>query len=155
MFARLRQAVFGRERGSLGARGERVAARRLRNAGFRVLGRNVRLAGGEIDLLCLDPEGSSLVVVEVKSRVLRAGDVDHTRDARRPEASITADKRARLSRLAQAAARDRRITPGGVNRLRIDVVAIDFDPAGKRVIDVRHYPSAVGVTTPGARSRSG
>ena len=46
---------------------ERLAATHLRAAGWRVLSRNYRLRGGEIDLVCEDPEGV-VVFVEVKQR---------------------------------------------------------------------------------------
>lgn len=141
MLRRLRSLLGLGAPTSLGARGERVAARRLRNAGYRVLARNVRLAGGEIDLLAVDPSGKVLVVVEVKSRRV----LTDAGDARTPEAAITADKRQRLTRLAQAAAKHPSARSLGTRAVRIDVVAVDFDRTGRRALDVRHYPSAVGV----------
>ena len=50
----------------LGARGEREAGKFLRKQGLRILERNWRCRGGEIDLVCM--EGSVLVFVEVKTR---------------------------------------------------------------------------------------
>src|ERR1700744_6300744 len=52
--------------GPYGAYGERVAACFLRREKFRVLLRNVRVGGGEIDLVCR--EGEVLSFVEVKTR---------------------------------------------------------------------------------------
>lgn len=49
-----------------GRSGEDAAAAFLTASGYRVLGRNVRVPGGEIDAVCLD--GTTLVVVEVKRR---------------------------------------------------------------------------------------
>ena len=51
----------------LGARGEKLAARYLRQHGFKVLYRNFRgRHGGELDLVCRDRD--TLVFVEVKTR---------------------------------------------------------------------------------------
>ncbi len=50
----------------LGARGERRAAWFYRLRGYRIVGRNVRLGGGEIDLVV--QRGGLLVFVEVKAR---------------------------------------------------------------------------------------
>ena len=53
-------------RRSLGDFGERIAAHRLEAGGLRILDRNVRVPGGEIDLLA--EEGNDLVFVEVRTR---------------------------------------------------------------------------------------
>lgn len=55
------------DRRALGAFGEELAARYLENRGFEVVGRNVRTAYGEADIVCRD--GSELVLVEVKTRL--------------------------------------------------------------------------------------
>lgn len=52
--------------GLKGKAGEERAAQFLAENGYRIVGRNVRLPGGEIDLLCR--EGETVVVVEVKLR---------------------------------------------------------------------------------------
>lgn len=46
--------------------GEELAARFLTEHGYRVIARNLRAPGGEIDLVCID--GATLVFVEVKRR---------------------------------------------------------------------------------------
>jgi Predicted endonuclease distantly related to archaeal Holliday junction resolvase len=57
----------------LGALGERRAAWYFRLRGYRIVGRNVRLRRGEIDLIVR--RGKTLVFVEVKTRQsLRAGE---------------------------------------------------------------------------------
>ena len=50
----------------IGAYGERVAGAFVRRHGYRVLTRNYKTAGGEIDLVCR--HGDVLVFVEVKTR---------------------------------------------------------------------------------------
>lgn len=119
----------------LGPWGERLAARRLKRKGYRLLGRNVRSSMGEIDLLCMAPDKRTLVVVEVKTR--RPPDT-RTPNTPRPEDAITASKGARLVRLArlEAKRRDMERAP-----LRIDVVAIERPDTGPPV--VRHHVNAV------------
>lgn len=125
---------LGSRRGAgdpMGARGEREAEGHLRALGFQVLGRNMRMRGGEIDLLCVAPDERTIVVVEVKTR-------ERSNGMFTPEAAITARKRRTLVRLArqvQAANRwqDRPI--------RIDVVAIELGRDGHRAC--RHYEAAI------------
>ena len=50
----------------LGQRGENLAARHLRNQGYKILIRNFRCDVGEVDIIVRD--GRSLVFVEVKTR---------------------------------------------------------------------------------------
>lgn len=101
------------EKGSIG---ETAAADFLVARGFRVLQRNVRLPGGEIDLVCLD--GATLVFVEVKSRRAAGfGSALHAVDAR---------KRATLRRLAADYAQI--VAPTA--RYRFDIVALD----GERIV---------------------
>ncbi|MCE2528937.1 MAG: YraN family protein [Acidimicrobiia bacterium] len=56
---------FSAHRRHLGAFGERVAASFLERNGVRVLGRNIRIGRGELDLIAVDRAGR--FVVEVKS----------------------------------------------------------------------------------------
>jgi putative endonuclease len=49
-----------------GAAAEALAARHLADHGLRLLGRNFRVRGGEIDLICQD--GDTTVFVEVRRR---------------------------------------------------------------------------------------
>jgi len=130
----VREALRGDR--AVGARGEREAAKFLRRAGYRVKGRNLRLTAGEIDLLCAGPDGRTMVVVEVKSRV-RTGVAGESRVV--PEAAITAHKRAKLAALTRSL---RRANGWEDRPVRIDVVAVEMDAAGK-VLEVRHFVDAV------------
>lgn len=119
----------------LGRRGERVAARMLAIKGYRVLERNGTRAAGEADLLALAPDGRTLVLVEVKSRL-----VDPGRAAPPPEASVTREKQRRLVRIARSIAAG----PRGRGRpIRIDVVGVDFQRGRCRPRAVRHREGAV------------
>ncbi|MEV5510939.1 YraN family protein [Streptomyces orinoci] len=102
----------GSARQAIGRYGEKLAARRLTEAGMTVLARNWRCRDGEIDLVALD--GDALVVCEVKTR--RAGPYQH------PMAAVTPRKAERLRRLAERwLERHGGPPPGGV---RIDVVGV-------------------------------
>ncbi|MBF0294212.1 MAG: YraN family protein [Magnetococcales bacterium] len=69
---------------------ERLAARRLRGMGYRILASNVRLRGGELDLVA--KQGEILVFCEIKARrVTGSGE---------PGEAVDARKRHRLARLA-------------------------------------------------------
>lgn len=72
--------------GNRGREAEALAARYLERRGLRVVQRNFRIRGGEIDLICQD--GRILVFVEVRLR----GRNDYGGAA----ASITAAKRGRI-----------------------------------------------------------
>lgn len=69
-----------------GAAGEDAAARYLTRHGLRVVERNFRVRGGEIDLICRD--GTTVVFVEVRAR--RRSDYGGA------AASITAAKQAKV-----------------------------------------------------------
>lgn len=74
----------------LGAQAEQVAERYLQKRGYRILGRNLRVGRGELDLVA-EHEGD-LVFCEVKSR-RGGGELD-------PVASLHGHKQAQLARLA-------------------------------------------------------
>lgn len=137
-------AWFARLRGveaSLGARGEAAAAALLKGLGYRILGRNLRLPFGEIDLLAEDPDGRTIVLVEVKTRLRRAGGAGASARVA-PEASITRKKAAKLVRLLDAIVQ----ANGWAGRpKRIDVVAVEaFIENGRERFEPRHFRSAVG-----------
>lgn len=101
----------------VGRYGERLVARRLTEAGWRVLDRNWRGERGELDLVALD--GRTLVVVEVKTR--SGGGFGH------PAEAVTPLKLARLRRLAGQWLAEHDVRADGV---RVDVVAVRTDRGG-------------------------
>jgi len=111
----------------LGAAGEAAAARHLEASGHRVIARNVRAGGVELDLVVT--KGRTIAFVEVKTRrSLRAGT---------PEEAVDARKRARLVRGAQAFLREH----GGRGRsVRFDVVSVMPGECGR--LEARHRPGA-------------
>lgn len=110
----------------LGRQGERAAARFLRKAGYRVLARNIEAGGGEADLVCLAPDQRIIVIVEVKTRLLRSADEADATPARAaiaPEVSVHARKREKLRGVATALMRLNRWED---RPIRIDVVAVEW-----------------------------
>ncbi|HXW84636.1 MAG TPA: YraN family protein [Candidatus Binataceae bacterium] len=101
----------------LGSFGERLAARHLRRRGYRIVARNFRAPGGEIDLVALD--GGTLVFIEVKTRT----------DERfgTPAEAVDEDKQNHI-RVAAAGFPRRRGVP-----TRFDIVAILGRPGAYRV----------------------
>ncbi|QZY18374.1 YraN family protein [Streptomyces decoyicus] len=109
-------------RRALGRYGEDLAARRLIEAGMRILDRNWRCRDGEIDIVAAD--GDALVVCEVKTR--RAGWYEH------PMAAVRPEKTARLRLLAERwLERHGGPPPGGV---RIDVIGVLLPARGAPVV---------------------
>ncbi|MFV1960108.1 MAG: YraN family protein [Planctomycetota bacterium] len=106
----------GLEARRLGRRGEQVAARALRRAGYRILGRNLRTPHGEVDLLAR--EGGALVVVEVKTRRLPAPGEPPLR-----RRVLGASQRDRLRRAAAWLGRRAGSDP---RRVRRDLVTVTF-----------------------------
>ncbi len=122
--------TYARQR--LGRRAEELVAARLRRSGWRIVGRNIRLPSGELDIVALDD--SALVFVEVK-----AGRAGATRGPERPAHAVGRRKQLKLRRLAREWIAERR-GPSGVSGYRFDVVGVSFGPDG--VADVDHIRSA-------------
>jgi putative endonuclease len=122
--------TFARQR--LGRRAEELVAARLERSGWRIVGRNVRLPSGELDLVALD--GATLVFVEVK-----AGRVGATIGPERPAHAVGRRKQVKLRRLAREWIAERR-GPSGVSGYRFDVVGVSFGQDG--LADVDHIRQA-------------
>jgi putative endonuclease len=116
------------DRRGVGMRGEELAARHLAQVGLTVIERNVRLPGGEIDLVAR--EDDEFVFVEVKTRI---GD-----ESEAPDLAITPAKLERLGRLADAY-----VSREGVEDApwRVDVVAIVLGRGGQ-VVRLDHLRGA-------------
>ncbi len=77
-----------------GQEGEETACRYLEALGYTVLGRNLRLGRGEVDILAHDPMDDVLVFAEVKTR--------RRNTAYRPELNLTPRKQLAMLRAAWA-----------------------------------------------------
>lgn len=114
----------------LGGRGENVAARYLRNQGFKIIVRNFRCAVGEVDIIARD--GDTLVFVEVKTRAY---------DDPTPEDQVNQVKQHQVTKAARFY-----LSRYGVPQppARFDVVAVVW-PKGQPP-QIRHTPSAFEAT---------
>ena len=104
-------------RRSLGARGEARAASYLEGRGYRILARNARSGGVEIDIVA--QRRGTLVFVEVKTRSSRYQGA--------PALAVDSRKCARLVRGASAWLREQGWRGRGV---RFDVIGCEPKPAG-------------------------
>jgi putative endonuclease len=114
-------------RRTLGAHGEALAAAHLVREGYRIVGRNVRAQGVELDLVAA--KGDLRVFVEVKTR--------HSRRLGLPEEAVDRRKRERLVRGAAAWMREHRVRAGSV---RFDVIAVERSANGDW--ELRHLRGA-------------
>jgi putative endonuclease len=111
---------------------ETLVADRLTASGWHIVGRNVRVGRGELDIVAIDPgPPSALVIVEVRWR--------RRRDFGLPDESLDFRKRAHLR-----AAIGRLLAeglPGGValprHPMRVDLVVVE---PGERIRHHRHIP---------------
>lgn len=108
---------------ALGDRGERMARAHLTEAGMRVLETNLRIGGGELDIVAL--ESDVVVFVEVKTR--RPG-------LQRPAESLSFGQIRRISRAAAAYLQRR----GWLEReVRFDVMEMEYGGDSLRVNHLR------------------
>jgi len=117
-----------RNRNELGAEGERRAADHLAARGYRIVGRNVRAGGVEMDLIVR--RGPLVVFVEVKTR--RAGGPGSGEDA------VDARKQLRLVRGATAWIHEQ---PRPIGRARFDVIVCECS-RDERDWRLRHLEAA-------------
>jgi putative endonuclease len=114
--------------GNLGALGERLAERNLKQNGYVILAKNHRTRFGELDLIAVDER--TVVFVEVKTR--------STLDAGLPTDAVDQEKQEHISQAAMEYVRRHHLRPV---RCRFDVFAIDFadDPHKPNIV---HYKNA-------------
>lgn len=103
---------------ALGKYGEELASVYLKKVGYKIIERNFRIRGGEIDIIAL--EGKTLVYVEVKTRT--------TKQFGEPEEAVTWWKLKFLERAAKFY-RNNHSNLKLPELERIDVLAIDLTAA--------------------------
>jgi putative endonuclease len=101
-----------------GIAGERAAEKHLKSLGYKVLARNARTRGGEVDLVVEGPD-RAIALVEVKARVVVRG-----RNDRPGEAAVNIWKRRRLLNAARILCAANRWQD---RRIRIDVIVVEWD----------------------------
>ncbi len=115
------------DRARLGREGERRAEQHLRALGYRIVTRNYRGPGGEIDLVALDRD--TVVFVEVRTR--------------RDDALILPEETvvpAKQQRIVRTAGRFLRQTGSEGRTCRFDVLGITVGPQGRMAVN--HVPQA-------------
>ena len=123
----------------IGDAAEQLVVDRLVAAGWRILGRQVRVGRAELDIVALDlAPPHRLVIVEVRTRATRTfGVAEETVDAR---------KRIRLRRAAQAL-RERGVLADGTMvpplPLRLDLVVVEPGASPDGPPRVRHHVAAI------------
>ena len=129
------QNLLRTPRVSVGARGERLAANWLRARGYKILERNLAMGDDEADLVALDPDQRTIVIVEVKTRETSDnGEVNATT----PELAVTRTKQFHIARLAA------RLQQSGKYKdhpFRFDVVAVVMN-SHEAEPTIRHIPGA-------------
>ena len=112
--------------------GERCAEHYLRKNGYKILARNFRADGCEIDLIVRN--STHLVFVEVKCRT-------QTENSWNPRPAAAVDRTKQL-RLIHAA----RLYPHKQDnlRLRFDIVEVYLSPSDRSVLEIRHIENAFG-----------
>lgn len=108
----------------IGNLGEEMATAFLEGKRYRILERNFRCKGGEVDIVARDPKDKSLVFVEVKTRRDLSYGV--------PQLAVTPFKQRQISKAALTwLARNRQ---QDVNA-RFDVIAILLDNTGQHKVE--------------------
>lgn len=121
---------------AVGNRGESLAATHLKRSGWRIVGRNVSLGFGEIDVVA-EARAGTIAVVEVKTVTRTVGaavDASWT-----PERQVDRAKREQLRKLAAALCAAKRWER---SRVRFDVIAVELLDDGTH--ELRHHAGAFG-----------
>jgi putative endonuclease len=128
----------GDPRRTLGAAGERLAARHLEARGLEIIDRNFRTRHGELDLVASDSR--FLVFCEVKTRIARG-----ERGPLGPLAGIGHRKRRQVRAMArewlEARAADARCDSGSPPEIRFDAIGLTLDSQG-RLLSLEHLEGA-------------
>ncbi|QDU35056.1 hypothetical protein KS4_31340 [Poriferisphaera corsica] len=120
---------------TIGYRGETAATRFLRKNNYRIIRRNLKFRLGEVDILARDPDGQTIVLIEVKSTA--AAD-----NAPPPEVHVNHDKQEKLITLAAIIQKKFNLQ---LHPLRIDVITVTFPDKITAQPTIRHHPNAVEI----------
>ncbi len=119
----------------IGRKGERIAARFLRRAGYRLVARNKHFGKNELDLVVKNKR--HIVFVEVKTRSFSGGDLPITR----PADAVDREKRIHTITAAKDFLKENKtaLIP------RFDVIEVYLDRTRHlRLVKVNHIPDAFG-----------
>jgi len=122
---------------SLGERGEEFAARYLKRLGYDIVGRQIDLHVGELDIVAVDnnaDRGRTIVFVEVKTRT--------SSDAGSPAEAVDDLRQQRMTRAALAYLKSHGLLEYPA---RFDVIALLW-PEGDREPTLEHFKNAFPAT---------
>lgn len=120
----------------IGARGELLAARYLKRAGYRILAKNKHFGRNELDLVVKNKQ--FIVFVEVKTRTVK----EALQDTERPALAVDRDKRKRTAAAALSYLKEKKNTLCP----RFDVIEVYLDAdSPKKLLRLNHIPDAFGV----------
>ncbi|QQE13132.1 YraN family protein [Planctomycetota bacterium] len=119
---------------TVGYRGETAATRFLRKNNYRIIRRNLKLRLGEVDILARDPDGSTIVLIEVKSTI------SNDPDAIPPESHITSEKQEKLITLASVIQKKFNLQ---LHPIRIDVITVTLPEKITASPTINHYKDAI------------
>ncbi len=122
------------ENKSVGDFGETSACTYLKHRGYKILERNYRNRGGEIDIIA--EKGSYVVFVEVKTR--------NSEDFGAPSEAVNAVKQQKIANTAMAYIMQHRPD----NDFRFDVIEVMYKKSvfgGFKTVKVNHIENAFGV----------
>ncbi len=109
----------------VGAMGETLAARFLKDLGYELMDHNWETPFGEVDIIAKDDDG--IIFVEVKSRRLLGCPHDEA-----PEVAVDKDKFTRYAKMAEFF----KMTREEVESIRFDVIGIAF--LSNRIAHIAH-----------------
>lgn len=121
-------SLFSSKKESLGDKGENLAAKWLKKSGYKLLHQNYKIGKDEADLIAIDPDGVTVVIVEVKTR---------SSSEPAPESNINRKKQFNLSRLASRLIKGKEFSG---RPIRFDAIAIVW-PDGQEP-QIKHYEAA-------------
>ena len=107
----------------LGRLGEDLAANMLVGQGYRLVERNLKVGGREVDIIAV--EGDHLVFVEVKTR--SGSSFGH------PLLAVDRKRRTRLRQAAAIYTSRRGLRPASI---RFDIVVVDFESSPKAKVEL-------------------
>ncbi len=125
------------ENNRTGAYGEKLVARWLRRRFYRIIGRNVEMYCGELDIIASRVD--NIVFCEVKTRKGTPGSATSLR----PLVSVTREKRLHIARAAKEYLQKNPTK----KRPRIDVFEVYLDPDNKRKHRIIQIKNAFGDET--------
>lgn len=121
-------------RNKLGERGEKYARRWLFWHGYKIIGHNVEMKRGELDIIAV--KGEYIIFAEVKTRT----DDENLKIYGRPARAVNREKKLHIL----GAAREYLYRNPTDKQPRIDIIEVYIDPLNPRKYRIEQFKSAFG-----------